>query len=229
MRMLSSWPQYLATSDRDGVQIHQYATAEIRAVTTAGVVRLGTETDYPWQGRTTVTVVETPDRPWSLSMRVPGWAGTACVREVDADEQIVPGGSAWSSGTRQWRTGDTLVLDVELPARVTAPHARVDAVRGCVALERGPLVYSIESVDLQPGVELEDVVLDPSVQPVETPRPDVAESVVGLIARTAGPDGSEFLAVPYFAWANRSADAMRVWIPSRDGRSPVDAPTEDGR
>jgi DUF1680 family protein len=116
-------------------------------------------------------------------------------------------------------------LELELPVRVTEPHPRVDAVRGCVAVERGPLVYCLESADLPPGVALEELRWDPRREPAEVPRPDLADAVVGIAVpvvrglAAGGPaaaDGEAGLtagAVPYFAWANRGAGAMRVWIP----------------
>jgi uncharacterized protein len=217
MRLIGSWPQYLATSDAGGVQIHQYATGEVRAETTDGVIRLRTETGYPWGGRTTVTVLESPADPWTLSLRIPGWCQTACVRDRDGEERLAAGGLPWSSGARTWRAGEVLVLDTEMPARVTVPHPRIDAVRGCVAIERGPLVYCLESADLPAGVELEDVVLDPAARPAEEPRPDIAASMVGLSIPADG-SAPDLRAVPYFAWANRSVGAMRVWIPDRDAR-----------
>ena len=38
-----------------------------------------------------------------------------------------------------------------MPPRLTVPDPRIDAVRGCVAIERGPLVYCIETADLPAG------------------------------------------------------------------------------
>ncbi len=85
MRTLSSWPQYLATADESGVQLHQYASASFRADVAGGTVRLAVVTDYPWSGEIAVTVTETPDRPWTLSMRIPGWTRSATV-QIGADE-----------------------------------------------------------------------------------------------------------------------------------------------
>ena len=45
--------------------------------------------------------------------------------------------------------------------RFTAGDPRLDATRGAVAMERGPLVYCLESAD-QPGLRLDDLVVDPS-------------------------------------------------------------------
>ena len=80
MRTLSSWPQYLATADESGIQLHQYASASFRADVAGGTVRLAVVTDYPWSGEIAVTVTETPDRPWTLSMRIPGWTRSATLQ-----------------------------------------------------------------------------------------------------------------------------------------------------
>src|SRR4029079_3053387 len=102
--------------------------------------------------------------------------------------------------------------------RVTAPDRRVDAVRGCVAIERGPLVYCLEAADLSRGVELEDVrVGQPTI--ADTKRDDVAPATVGV--HVASSSNHEVNAIPYFAWANRRPGAMRVWIPTGDGEAPA--------
>jgi hypothetical protein len=250
MRFLSSWPQYLATADQGGVQLHQFASAEIHAPVGGGTVRLATQTAYPWDGSLQVTVLEAPERPWTLSIRVPGWCRSAAVRVPGGERVRRSPGSREVTETRSWQPGDSLTLDLDMPVRVTEPDPRIDAVRGCVALERGPLIYCIETADLPDGVQVEEIELEPGVAPVALPRSDVAESLVGLAvpagrrrdrrgdARADGPRAGEsgrtsehtpevvspvdVGAVPYFAWANRTVEAMRVWIPRR-------SPAGDGR
>jgi DUF1680 family protein len=215
MRFLSSWPQYLATADAHGVQLHQYATAVVDASVEGGTVRLAVETDYPWDGRVTVTILETPRQPWTLSMRVPGWCRSGTVR-YGADGAAQPmRDTRRVDETRAWQAGESITLTLDMPVRITEPDPRIDAVRGCVALERGPLVYCLETADLPAGVELEELELDPSVLPVASPRSDLADGAVGLEVPAVGPGGSSVVvgAIPYFSWANRSVQAMRVWIP----------------
>jgi DUF1680 family protein len=134
-------------------------------------------------------------------------------------------GAGYAELTRPWKAGDTTVLELDLPVRVTEPDPRVDAVRGCVAIERGPLVYCLESADLPPDAQLEDLRWDRRREPAVVPRPDIGDGVVGItvpvVRRPAGGPGAAEAgtadlsagAVPYFAWANRGAEAMRVWIP----------------
>ena len=210
MRLLSSWEQYLATSDDGGVQLHQYATAEAEADVAGEAVRLSVRTGYPWEGRVEVEVVRAPEHPWTLTLRVPSWCRSAALTGPGGDGPA-PAGPGAAELTRRWEGGDTVVLDLDLPVRVTGPDPRVDAVRGCVAVERGPLVYCVESADLPAGTELEDLRWDPGREPVTAPRPDIGDAVVGIAVPLAG--AGTVGAIPYFAWANRGAGAMRVWVP----------------
>jgi DUF1680 family protein len=79
---------------------------------------------------------------------------------------------------------------------------RVDAVRGCVAIERGPLVYCLEGVD-HPGGGLDDIVIDPGRPLAEEQRPELLDGVVTVTAgghRRALPDDEW--------WPYRAADTV---------------------
>jgi DUF1680 family protein len=214
MRLLSSWEQYVATADDSGVQIHQYASSDIEATLAGEPVRLAVRTEYPWNGRVTVHIDQSPDRPWTLVLRVPGWCRSAKLTLPGSTDPLMVGPGI-AEQTRLWAVGDTIVLDFDMPVRVVQPHPHVDAVRGCVAVQRGPLVYCVESADAPPGVELEDVRFDAGREPTTVERPDLGTGVVGVaIPVHANGSVTTMAAIPYFAWANRQVEAMRVWIPA---------------
>ncbi|MEU4162041.1 beta-L-arabinofuranosidase domain-containing protein [Actinoplanes sp. NPDC026670] len=204
MRLLSSWKQYLATYDDSGVQLHQYTSAEID--TPRAGLRIST--GYPWDGRIVAHVTRTSPEPWTLSLRVPRWCRSATLTGPDGTHAV-------SAGTvkrhRRWQSGDVVELNLDLPARITEPDPRIDAVRGCVAVERGPLVYCLESADAPERTEIEELTWDPGRPLTPVPRPDLGASMIGVDVPMAG--GRTAGAIPYFAWANRSTEAMRVWIP----------------
>ncbi len=219
MRSLSSWPQYLATADDTGIQLHQYAAASFRADVAGGQVRLAVDTDYPWSGEIAVSVLETPGRPWTLSLRIPSWSRSGALRVGDGEASQLPDDARTVRETRAWQVGDRIVLTLDMPVRVTVPDPRIDAVRGCVALERGPLVYCTESADLPAGTDLEAVELEPAVEPIAVTRHDIPGSPIGLTmpaidSARAGPRSRSGPCRTY-AWAQRDVGAMRVWIPTR--------------
>jgi DUF1680 family protein len=188
MRTLASLGAYVATTDADGVQIQLYAPATIEA----RGVRLEVETQYPWDGRVTVRIAEAPPEEWTLSLRIPAWAAGATIDGRPAE----PG---YARERRVWHAGDTVELVLPMETRISTAHERVDAVRGCVAIERGPLVYAVEGVD---AFHLTEV-------GAAEHRPDLLEGVTTIAIN----DGHE--AIPYYAWANRGIGPMRVWLPDR--------------
>jgi DUF1680 family protein len=215
MRTLASLDHLMATSDADGLQLHQYAPATVTAETHDQPVRLDVSTGYPWQGRVDVTVTETPTEPWTLSLRIPAWAAGYTLTVNGDSESAGPTGTSLPL-RRRWSRGDLVVLDLPVRARRALPDDRVDSVRGCVAIERGPLVYCFEQLDQADGVVLDETALTAG-ELVEVKQPDLLGGVttVRLPARTRDGEKVTLTAIPYYAWANRSVGPMTVWIDAR--------------
>ncbi|MFJ9115159.1 glycoside hydrolase family 127 protein [Streptomyces sp. NPDC102394] len=230
MRLLAGLEHYLASGDGEGLQIHQYVTGRY----TSGPVVVRAETDYPWDGTVALTVEGTPtDRPWTLSLRIPQWCRDFRVR-CGEETYDAPADDGWLRLERTWAPGDRVVLELSMEPRLTAADPRVDAVRGCVAIERGPLVHCLEQVD-HPGGGLDDIVLDTSRPLAVKHRPDLLGGITTVVAAgrrrripdrgwwpyasadtTAeqGGESVELTAIPYYAWANREDGSMRVWLPT---------------
>lgn len=239
MRLMASLEHYLASADAGGLQIHQYVTGRYAGDLGGTSVAVTAETDYPWQGTIALTVEESPaDRPWTLSLRVPQWCRDFQVRvgETVYDRTDAPVTDGWLRLERTWTAGDQVVLDLGMEPRLTAADPRVDAVRGCVAIERGPLVYCLEQVD-HPGGGLDDLVIDTTRPLAVKHRPDLLGGVTTVVAAghrrrlpetgwwpyrsaedteapTTPGEPLELTAIPYYAWANRRDGSMRVWLPT---------------
>ena len=74
-----------------------------------------------------------------------------------ADDPWVDAAPGYVRLRRTWRRGDEVVLELDMTPRLVAPHPRIDAVRGCLAIERGPLVYCLEQADAADGVAVDDL------------------------------------------------------------------------
>ncbi|SDS41376.1 glycoside hydrolase family 127 protein [Microlunatus soli] len=222
MRTFASLEGYVASTDPTGVQVHQYVPGTINA----GDLGLTVETDYPWHGRIAITIDRAPDAEIAVSVRIPSWAQGATVDGRPASA------GGYVSVTKVWKAGDQLLVELPLVGRITSPDPRVDAVRGCVAIERGPLVYALEKQDQPSEVAPDDLVIDADAEVREEDRPDLLDGVVVLhtsgavVDRSTLPGGpadhprpksrttaTELVAIPYHVWANRGPQAMRVWIP----------------
>jgi DUF1680 family protein len=234
MRTLASLEHYVVLSSADEVRVHQFIPGRWTAAVAGGEATVSVETGYPWQGQVRVRVESAPGGTWRLGVRVPQWATGA---EATVNGESVPSApeEGWLSVARAWAAGDELVLELPLDVRFTRADPRVDADRGAVAVERGPLVYCLEAVD-NPGQRLDDVVLDPTVAPTLGEEPSLLDGVPTVVARgrrrtrpatgwwpyraEGGPAGGaaaddlELTAVPYFVWGNRTEGAMRVWVPA---------------
>ena len=225
-RTVASLTAYVATADDEGLQLHQYAPGTVEHRDGDGRRRCVTvETDYPYDGEIRVRIDSDDDQPWSLSMRVPGWAVRGATLTVGGDTR--PVGPGYVTEQRTWRRGDEVVLSLPMAPRFTYPDTRIDAVRGCVAVERGPLVLACESVDVPGGGAVDELRVDTGRPPGLTGgqvtvrcrrarphdndwpyRADPAESAAVL-------DGElEVPLVAYHGWANRGPSTMRVWLPA---------------
>jgi hypothetical protein len=235
MRFLATYPDLVATVDPAGLAIHQFVGGTIEVDAAFGHVRLDMRTEYPWDGTLGVTVVDAPGGEWTLSTRAPAWCRAGSV-SVGGDVTPIEPGTGEVSLTRPWRNGDEMRIALEMPVRLTMPDRRIDAIRGTVAVERGPLVYAVEEADLPVGATLETIEADPATPPgIAAPDPALpGMTVVDVAVRVRdsdAPDGWPYRpasapavvprsatvrAVPYFAWGNRGPGGMRVWIPRPD-------------
>jgi uncharacterized protein len=232
MRLLGTLGHYLASHDEHGVQIHQYAQSRLRArLADGGEVHLRVQTDYPWSGSVTVHVDAASGNEWSLAVRIPSWS-TAAPLQVNGDAVRVETQAGYARIQRAWQAGDRLNLQLDVRARLTEPHPRVEAARGCLAVERGPLVYCLEDAD-QAVASVLDVSLDADAEPTGAWQPDLLGGVVTLRMRGTVVESETWgestfrpkqrhqaagaplnlVAVPYYTWANRGPGSMRVWIP----------------
>ncbi len=218
-RLLAGLSTYLASVDSEGLRIHQFADADIDTALADGRrVGLRMRTGYPDEGTVSIEVTETEAGPWSLTLRLPAWAAGAGVavngvaHAAEGDRVVL---------RRQFAPGDRVTLSLPMAPRFTRPDPRIDAVRGCVAVEQGPLVLCAES----PGGELD---LDSvRVDTGTAPAADGGVTVHGLAEELpeqpwpysdAGPVGLrtalQVPLIPYHRWARRGPSTMRVWLPT---------------
>lgn len=221
----------------DGLWVNLYGAGTLDTHLPDGTpVGLKQQTDYPWNGDVTLTLDLPRATPFSLRLRVPGWCRAAEV-PVWVNSQPVPaasGTTGWIKLDRTWAAGDTVRLALPMPAELLAGHPQIEEVRGRVAIQRGPVVYCLESGDLANGPRVDQVRLarGTKLQPAFVlglldgigmleGRVTAEESPAWqgeLYRERARPERREATVrfIPYFVWNNRDAGDMAVWLPLID-------------
>jgi DUF1680 family protein len=228
-RTLSRFHERAASVGDTGLHIHQYGGSELRVARADGsVLALRETSDYPWDGRVVFTVTEVAGGGVPVHLRIPGWSAGAALT-VNGGSVAASDPGTYTAIERAWSVGDEIVLDLPMPIRMLRGHRLVEETTGQVALRRGPVVYCLESADLPPGVLLEQAAIRRGVE-IRAVRTEIsgttlvaleAELVVlpasgdalydELSADAVGAASARF--VPYFAWGNRGAGEMSVWLP----------------
>jgi uncharacterized protein len=202
-------------------------------------MKLMQETEYPWSGRVRITINDCGKKEFALKLRIPGWAKSASVRinNGSADDSAKPG--SYFEIRRAWRPGDFVDLDLPMPVRLMEANPLVEEDLNQVAVQRGPIVYCLESPDLPAGVKISDVMIPSNINLMARYDQRLLSGVVilegSVIARQnenwSGQLYREFTSatnknvsvrfIPYFVWANRGPSEMSVWLPLERNNRPL--------
>jgi DUF1680 family protein len=233
-RYILEMSEYAYMLSDDAVWLGVYGASEARLQLKCGAAfTLRQETGYPWEGAIRFKVRDAaPGNPFTLKLRIPGWlesgslavgavklALTAADADTYVDVRVDPANL------------QEIALAFDMPARYTVAHPMVEEDGGQVAVERGPLVYCMESPDAE-AQSLDELTLPTNAAFTPVPYEIKGQAVTALETRalrlirpghrpdalyqTLSVSGVEEVPVrliPYFAWDNRGFGEMRIWMP----------------
>ncbi len=222
-----------ATHDRD-LFVNLFIGSSAKVDLAGLPLEVKQQTRYPRDGRVTLTFPSVGGgasnakggQAFTLCLRLPGWARNQPVPSdlyryddgLNPLVKLVVNGKEMKSTVmngflriaRDWQSGDTVTLDMEMPIRRVVAHPAVKADRDRFALERGPLVYCAEGADN--GGKVLDKVLAGKLSYQTEWRENLLGGVVTMRA-TSQDSGDTLSLIPYYAWCHRGANEMRVWFP----------------
>lgn len=230
VRTIAEVNDYMYSLGRNGLWFILYGGNTLSTeLHTGEKLSLEQKTDYPWNGKVTITITEAPAGKQTFYFRIPGWCTGY---RMKLNGRLLPK-AALNNGFRQvtgvWKKGDRVELEMDMPVNLVESHPLVEETRNQVAVKRGPIVYCLESADL-PQVNISDVVLPAGIQwkPVETQiaggrllaltgqaRVQPAKAWNNTLYRTVTQNLKpvSIRLIPYYAWANRGKTDMSVWLP----------------
>lgn len=227
-RTLLMLPTWMYAKGPDGLYVNLFigstATVEGVAGTDVEVVQ---RTEYPWDGKVSITLNPRESSTFSVRVRVPDRMVSDLYRttpEVGGVSSMAVNGSpvdpvlerGYAVITRQWKAGDTIELEMPLEVQRVRADERIEVDLGRVALKRGPLVYNIEAEDQD--IEL---ALSPGTPLTTEWREDFLGGVTVIQGTFA--DGAPLTAIPNFARYNRVEGTFGPMRPERppEGGRPI--------
>jgi uncharacterized protein len=149
---------------------------------------------------------------------------------------IHPSGSSPQPGSyfevrRTWKAGDFLDLDLPMPPRLMEAAPFVEEDLNQIAIQRGPVVYCLESPDLPPGLKISDVLIPSDLKLTARYDQRLLDGIVvlegeglakpnenwrGTLYRPFSPARLQPLKlkfIPYCVWQNRGPSELSVWLP----------------
>ncbi len=239
-RLVTSVGNYIYGQSANGIWVNLFVGSDATLQAGAVKVAVKTQTNYPWDGGVTLAIDPSKKSRFLLHVRIPGWLkgqitpgglyttgdtaeGTVEFRVNDrpVEYKVIDG---FAVIDRQWKAGDRVTVHFPMSVQKIAAARQVQADRERIALQRGPFVYCVEGADNPDGVW--NVLVPADMSFTETPSKVLSEPVITLQAEVAGAfpsaDGRsvemrqrKLIAIPYYCWANRGADDMQVWLPTK--------------
>ena len=238
-RTVAKMHGFVYSTSEDALWVHLYGSNVLETKLSDGAsIRLRQETQYPWEGEIRLTIESTTGKkPAGLNLRIPHWArgATVSINGKATDVELTPG--RYAALRHNWSDGDVVELTLPMQPRLLQANPLIEETRGQVAVMRGPIVYCLESIDLPQDVDVMNVRLPRNIDL----KPRFAADLLGGVTVLEGqavyaeddrwpdePYNSETLyreirqvrtqplsvrLIPYYAWLNRGASQMTVWLP----------------
>lgn len=232
VRTIAESADYAYGKSAEAIWVNLYGAGSLATQLPDGTsVRLSQLTDYPWNGRVRIRMDACGVKPFALKLRIPGWAHGASVRVNAAPATGALPPESYVEIKRTWRAGDVVDLELPMPARLMEANPLVEEDLNQVAIQRGPVVYCLESPDLPAGLKVSDVLVPADFKLTARYDRRLLGGIVVLEGKALAQPAADWAGklyreiqpadlkpitvklIPYSVWQNRGPSEMSVWLP----------------
>ncbi len=243
-RFIPSLPGYVYAVNKRDVYVNLFMSNTSQLSVAGKGITLEQQTQYPWDGDIAIKVAANKAGQWAMKVRIPGWVRNEVVPSnlyeftdnLRPQYNITVNGNAvngkltddgYFTIDRKWKKGDVVRVHFDMDPRTVRANNNVEADRGFVAIERGPIVYCAEwpdndfdimgaLVNQSPKMTVEDGTLHAKDKKVADYYIKVIKTDAQLLSfdkqgRLNTKDVKLSL-IPYYAWCHRGSGKMRVWL-----------------
>ncbi|MFL5811109.1 MAG: glycoside hydrolase family 127 protein [Flavisolibacter sp.] len=233
VRTISEVSNYMYSISHEGLFLNLYGGNTLATKLEDGsLIKLAEQTNYPWDGNINIHFDEVPEKMFSICLRIPGWCHGAKILvngKLFATRNM---GGEYAEVKRNWSKGDRLQLILDMPVSLVEANPLVEETRNQITVKRGPVVYCLESVDLDKGTSVFGVGIPTHAHFKIIPLKIDDNPIIGLETMAEKMDEGEWgnhlyrevsrkpaekikiRLVPYYAWGNRGHSEMSVWLPA---------------
>jgi hypothetical protein len=221
-RFIPSVPGYVYAVKDNDLYVNLYMANTMNDSVKNGQVSLKMDTQYPWSGSVKIEVKEAPKKGFNLKLRIPGWVRDEVLPsdlyyyddDVELGYKVTLNGEEIKADLqkgyfcidREWKPGDVVTLEMDMEPRIVKANDLVKDDEGCIAIERGPIVYCAEWPD-NPDLKVREVVLGEHPQLEVRKEADKLYGIDEILVKDSG-----LTLIPYYAWNHRGAGDMIVWM-----------------
>jgi len=237
-RFIPSLPGYIyAVKDRN-VYVNLFLSNKSNLNVAGKKVALSQTTEYPWNGDISINVDQNAAGAFAMKIRIPGWVRgqvvpsnlyqytdgkrlgySIKVNGQDATATITSDG--YYTINRKWKKGDKVQIHFDMEPRTVRANNKVEADRGRISIERGPLVYCAEHPDNSFDIMGALMNQNPQFALGKTQIGGTTVQTIVTDAQTLNFDqqgklqatDQKLTLIPYYAWCHRGSGKMRVWLP----------------
>ncbi|WP_423128616.1 aceric acid hydrolase [Gaoshiqia sp. Z1-71] len=230
-RTVAQIHNYIYSTSDEGLWVNFYGGNKLKtSLKGKGLLELNQETEYPWDGHVKLTIDQAPKAAFALFIRIPAWSNGAKISVNGKSVEETPVAGTYHKLLRTWKKGDLVEIEFPLEVQLMEAHPLVEETRNQVAVQRGPVVYCVESVDLPDRLGIFDVAvpLDSQFKPIpmtvsggtflalqaevkKLNSADWSNSLYRPLSNQAG-ERIRINLIPYYAWNNRGKSDMSVWL-----------------
>ncbi|HWI90551.1 MAG TPA: glycoside hydrolase family 127 protein [Flavisolibacter sp.] len=232
VRTISEVSNYMYNISNEGLWLNLYGGNHLFTKLEDGSpIELTQNTAYPWDGAINLQFAKTPEKAFSLFLRIPSWCHNAKIFVNGKLIATKTNGGEYAEVKRTWRKGDQLQLILDMPVTMIEANPLVEETRNQITVKRGPVVYCLESVDLDKSTSVFGVGIPTNAQFKIAPIKIDNSNIVSLQTAAQKLDNGQWTGqlykevskkpaekinvrlVPYYAWGNRGHTEMSVWLP----------------
>ncbi|MCW3788932.1 glycoside hydrolase family 127 protein [Plebeiibacterium sediminum] len=236
-RFIPSLPGYVYAVKDNSVYVNLFMGNTSEVDVEGKKVTIKQTTGYPWKGDVQIEVNPKGKKDMALRIRIPGWAQNQVLPgdlysftdNVLSNHSVKVNGISFKSKLekgyfvidRTWEKGDQVEVHFNMEPRVITANEKVEADKGRISFERGPIVYCAEWPDNDFEISSVLIPANPQVEVVD--NPELLNGIKEL--KTKGQsifinkDGLldtknvELTLIPYYSWLHRGSGDMMVWLP----------------